>query len=154
MLSFIYDFPDKENQEVSHLEGPEASSHQAEEGSKLNTSPLCTLKSSALRTPEDKENQIAHRLEGPESSRHQTRDWSKLSTSLLRTPKSSALRTAEGNLHYNLQKYFIFITNFKKELLLLVLKSKVFACCAVNFFVLVDEISNKILYVASKCGSQ
>ncbi|CAH1995931.1 unnamed protein product [Acanthoscelides obtectus] len=48
------------------------------EGSKLNTSPLCTLKSSALRTPEDKENQIAHRLEGPESSRHQTRDWSKL----------------------------------------------------------------------------
>ncbi|CAH2003678.1 unnamed protein product [Acanthoscelides obtectus] len=54
---------DKENQEVSHLEGPEASSHQAEEGSKLNTSPLCTLKSSALRTPEDKENQIAHRLE-------------------------------------------------------------------------------------------
>ncbi|CAH1981276.1 unnamed protein product [Acanthoscelides obtectus] len=86
---------DKENQEVSHLEGPEASSHQAEEGSKLNTSHLCTLKSSALRTPEDKENQIAHRLEGPESSRHQTRDWSKLSTSLLRTPKSSALRTAE-----------------------------------------------------------
>ncbi|CAH1998198.1 unnamed protein product [Acanthoscelides obtectus] len=72
-----------------------ASSHQAEEGSKLNTSPLCTLKSSALRTPEDKENQIAHRLEGPESSRYQTRDWSKLSTSLLRTPKSSALRTAE-----------------------------------------------------------
>ncbi|CAH1968092.1 unnamed protein product [Acanthoscelides obtectus] len=76
---------DKENQEVSHLEGPEASSHQAEEGSKLNTSALCTLKSSALRTPE----------EGPESSRYQTRDWSKLSTSLLRTPKSSALRTAE-----------------------------------------------------------
>ncbi|CAH2000285.1 unnamed protein product [Acanthoscelides obtectus] len=73
-----------------------ASSHQAEDESKLNyTSPLCTLKSSALRTPEDKENQIAHHLEGPEASIHQTRDWSKLSTSLLRTPKSSDLRTAE-----------------------------------------------------------
>ncbi|CAH1992338.1 unnamed protein product [Acanthoscelides obtectus] len=75
---------DKENQIVSDLEGPEASIHQAEDGSKLNTSPLCALKSSALRTPE----------KGPEAS-SQMRDWIKLSTSLLRTPKSSALRTAE-----------------------------------------------------------